>query len=212
MGETCRKIDEAVLRWERGTDSDPDELSRIIAHARECARCRGLHGALLPLLRRDAGEPARRDQAFIVPSAGFTDGVMERVAAERPPRLRPASRTFVRKALPVAAAAVLAAGVGAGVMALRWPKPAAEILVRFSVQAPGASRVSLAGDFNGWQPGAFSLRPTREKGTWEITIPLRKGSVYTYDFVIDGEQWIPDPGSRTQVDDGFGGQSSVLRL
>jgi 1,4-alpha-glucan branching enzyme len=118
----------------------------------------------------------------------------------------------MRKALPIAAAAVLAAGVGAGVVALRAPKPAAEVLVRFSIQAPGASRVSLAGDFNGWQPGVLSLTPGRQKGTWEITIPLHKGSVYTYNFLIDGERWVPDPGSRTRVDDGFGGLSSVLRL
>ena len=54
--------------------------------------------------------------------------------------------------------------------------------------------------------------PARRSGTWEITIPLRKGSMYTYDFLVDGQRWIPDPGSRTQVDDGFGGLSSVLRL
>jgi hypothetical protein len=211
MDETCRKIDEAVQRWERDADADADDLSRIIAHTRQCERCRARHGALLPLLRRDAGEHVRRDRGVVVPSADFTNGVMERIAGEHPPRLRSPSRTFLTRVLPIAAAAVLAAGIGAGVTVLRAPKPA-EVLVRFSIQAPGASRVSLAGDFNGWQPGIFSLAPSRDKGTWEITIPLRRGSVYTYDFVIDGEHWVPDPGSRTQVDDGFGGLSSVLRL
>ncbi|HVO40164.1 MAG TPA: isoamylase early set domain-containing protein [Spirochaetia bacterium] len=212
MDETCREIDEAVQRWEREADADADDLSRIVAHTRQCARCRARHGALLPLLRRDTGEPVRRDPGVVVPSAGFTDGVMERIAAEHPPRLRSPSRTFLTRVLPIAAAALLAAGIGAGVAVLRAPKPEAEVLVRFTIQAPAASRVSLAGDFNGWQPGVLSLTPSREKGTWEITIPLRRGSVYTYDFVIDGEHWVADPGSRAQVDDGFGGLSSVLRL
>ncbi len=212
MEETCRWVDNAVRGWEQGRDPESLGLSLVLVHTRQCGRCRALYGPLLPLLRRDAGEHVRRDLTRTVPSAGFTNAVMGRLAREPSPAARSRSRRVVRAALPIAATIVLLVGVGAGAARYFSPPRKPEVLVHFTLQAPAASQVSLAGDFNGWQPGVLNLKRSAATGVWEITVPLRKGSLYTYNFLIDGQRWVPDPSSRAQVDDGFGGLSSVLRL
>ena len=54
--------------------------------------------------------------------------------------------------------------------------------VCFSVWAPNAKRVSVTGDFNGWDPDAHVLLPRWDKsGIWEGFIPgIGKGTVYKY--------------------------------
>lgn len=53
--------------------------------------------------------------------------------------------------------------------------------VRFSVWAPNAERVSVVGDWNGWQEGAAELEPVRSSGVWSRFIPgVTRGAVYKY--------------------------------
>ncbi|HUH13667.1 MAG TPA: glycogen-binding domain-containing protein [Longimicrobiales bacterium] len=86
-------------------------------------------------------------------------------------------------------------------------EPAA-IFVHFRLDAPQATRVSLAGDFTEWQPELelFEQYP----GVWSVVVPLAPG-VHDYAFVIDGQRWVPDP-LGIPVDDGFGGTNSRLSL
>ena len=61
--------------------------------------------------------------------------------------------------------------------------------VCFSVWAPNAKRVSVTGDFNGWDPDAHVLLPRWDKsGIWEGFIPrIGKGTVYKYHIkTLDG--------------------------
>ena len=61
--------------------------------------------------------------------------------------------------------------------------------VCFSVWAPNAKRVSVTGDFNGWDPDAHILNPRWDSsGIWEGFIPdLGKGTVYKYHVkTLDG--------------------------
>lgn len=52
---------------------------------------------------------------------------------------------------------------------------------RFSVWAPNAERVSVLGDWNGWQEGVAELHPVRNSGVWSAFIPdVRAGAVYKY--------------------------------
>jgi len=83
--------------------------------------------------------------------------------------------------------------------------------VRFVLVAPEASSVWLAADFNQWAADGYALSRNSD-GSWEITVPLRKGRAYAYNFVIDGERWVVDPSSPSRLDDGFGGSSSSLTL
>ena len=53
--------------------------------------------------------------------------------------------------------------------------------VRFAVVAPNAERVSVVGDFNGWDPQAHPLRGVEDSGVWQVFVPdAGPGSLYKY--------------------------------
>jgi 1,4-alpha-glucan branching enzyme len=57
----------------------------------------------------------------------------------------------------------------------------------FSVWAPNARKVSVVGDFNGWNPQSHQLQPHGQSGIWEGFIPgVGKGALYK--FHIDSTQ------------------------
>ncbi|MBV1799854.1 1,4-alpha-glucan branching protein GlgB [Siccirubricoccus sp. G192] len=56
--------------------------------------------------------------------------------------------------------------------------------VRFAVWAPNARRVSVVGEFNGWDGRRHPMRLRREAGVWELFIPrLRPGLSYKYELL-----------------------------
>ena len=83
------------------------------------------------------------------------------------------------------------------------------MLVRFELAAPQAQNVSLTGSFNDWSAGEEYMVKSSATGLWTITVPLPSGE-HQYMFVVDGEQWVPDPNAHAQVDDGFGQSNSVI--
>ncbi len=83
-----------------------------------------------------------------------------------------------------------------------------KVFVRLVLLQPGAHSVSVAGDFNGWNPAQTPLERS-DGGMWTATIPLKPGR-YQYMFVIDGKQWIADPLAAEEETDGFGAQNAVL--
>jgi hypothetical protein len=88
-------------------------------------------------------------------------------------------------------------------------QPDREGNVHLRVRADGASRVAVAGDFNGWSPEATPLRPAGD-GWWETRVELQAG-VYEYVYVIDGK-WTTPPEAILTVDDGFGGRNGILEV
>lgn len=83
------------------------------------------------------------------------------------------------------------------------------VYVRFELVSPEAESVALAGSFNGWEAEGIPLVRREQGGLWTATVPLPVGE-HKYLFVVDGEEWIPDPRAHAQVDDGFGGSNSVI--
>ena len=71
----------------------------------------------------------------------------------------------------------------------------------FSLSAPQAQRVSIAGDFNQWNPSSYPLQQDT-KGTWKISLDLKPGK-YEYRFLLDGE-WQNDPNCDSFVENPFG--------
>ena len=66
-------------------------------------------------------------------------------------------------------------------------------LVRFVLEAPGASRVMLAGTFTAWAPAALE----REKsGRWATTVAMRDGR-HAYTYVVDDTGRIAGPALET---------------
>lgn len=84
-----------------------------------------------------------------------------------------------------------------------------DVVTRFVFIAPEASSVQMTGDFVDWSPEGITLVDERGTGIWTVDVPLEPG-VYQYAFVVDGEEWRPDPRAVSQVDDGFGRENSVV--
>jgi alpha-amylase/alpha-mannosidase (GH57 family) len=79
--------------------------------------------------------------------------------------------------------------------------------VQFTLEAPGAGQVFLAGTFNSWAPNK-DLMTQSEEGVWQMSVKLGDGQ-HQYKFVVDGS-WLHDPDNPATTDDGFGGYNSVL--
>jgi 1,4-alpha-glucan branching enzyme len=83
--------------------------------------------------------------------------------------------------------------------------------VQFSLYSTKVKKVNIAGTFNNWSMTADPLYDREGTGMWTILLPLPPGK-YEYKFIIDGEEWIPDPANPTTTDDGFGGYNSVITV
>src|ERR1051325_3118793 len=85
-------------------------------------------------------------------------------------------------------------------------KRAAQKPIEFSLQAPQASSVVVAGSFNNWD--THKTRLQRNGDAWKTSVPLAPGR-YEYRFVVDG-QWITDPNCKECVGNDYGSTNSVL--
>ena len=65
-------------------------------------------------------------------------------------------------------------------------------IVQFMLTAPAASRVSLAGDFNGWDVRGIPMTRDSRDGRWAVTLALAPGR-HNYAYVVDDTQWVRDP-------------------
>lgn len=83
--------------------------------------------------------------------------------------------------------------------------------VEFVLSAPGASRVSIVGDFNEWNPAATPLRPTARDGLWSVRVPLVPGR-HEYVYLVDGVRWVADPSAPPSRSDDFGEPNSVVTV
>jgi 1,4-alpha-glucan branching enzyme len=91
-------------------------------------------------------------------------------------------------------------------------KPAKKI--HFSLLAPEAQNVAIAGTFNNWNMSSHPMKRSRRKrtgdGEWQITVTLEPGA-YQYLFVVDG-QWRNDPSSFEQTPNDFGTYNDLVRV
>ena len=83
--------------------------------------------------------------------------------------------------------------------------------VQFTISAAAASRVTLVGDFNDWNPAVTPLRRIKATGEWSVTLPLRPGS-YRFSFLLDGRIWQNDPLRPAAPDPDFGTPTSVVTV
>ena len=166
-------------------------------------------------------------------ASGGRERLLERISRERPPRRHMANPFGWLSEQPVSvqgavvcAALLLAAasGVGAlrglerapeheaaGVMAPRATASGAEAggAITFAYRAPQVSSVSLVGDFNSWDPRATPMRRQGQGDVWTAQVALPEG-LHSYAYVIDGQQWQPDPGAPLSADTPFGRRSSII--
>ena len=80
---------------------------------------------------------------------------------------------------------------------------------QFVLEARGANRVAIVGDFNGWDAAhATALKDPNRSGVWEVTILLPPGR-QTYAFLVNDTLTL-DPRMPKQDDPDFGGARSVI--
>jgi 1,4-alpha-glucan branching enzyme len=79
--------------------------------------------------------------------------------------------------------------------------------IRFTLSGYGKARsASLAGDFTGWKP----VRMRKQKGSFAVTVPVRRGA-HQYKFLVD-DQWVPDPDSDSYVMSPIGTVNSLATV
>ena len=81
--------------------------------------------------------------------------------------------------------------------------------VQLVFRAPAARRVTVVGDFNGWDAGAPAMTRDPASGIWSQTLSLRPGR-HVYAFVVDDSVWMRDPRTPAAPDADFGRTGSVL--
>jgi chromosome partitioning protein len=81
--------------------------------------------------------------------------------------------------------------------------------ITFSIRAPEAKEVYVAGDFNHWHLDDNS-RMKQENGAWMRTMKLTPGR-YHYRFVVDGE-WVEDPNNPVREKNPYGDMDSLMEI
>lgn len=233
---------ELLRKWQDAGELSPGEYQELqeLGRSVEGDGPGASASALDRLLQRDVqGEGATA--ASSAPDAATVDAIMERVRTESPRRFgdwwqraRTVGVAAAGLALLIGAAAlfldVAGFGPGAGERVAEESAEAgttvdtlveeegvpssegAKIVVRFELVAPEAESVSLVGDFNNWSQDEHVLDDSDNDGVWEVEVPLERGEVYTYNFLINDHEWIPDPRAVNHIEDSFGGEKSVLNL
>ena len=144
----------------------------------------------------------------------FDESTLDAPAARR--------RSIVLSPLTGLAAALLFVVLGAGIMYMTMSRAPREIArtpaqaidlsgkeaVRFELVAPNASRVTLVGSFNEWNPVATPLVRDQATGKWIVSVRLSPGR-HVYAFVVDGDL-TADPTAPRAADDDFGSSNSVV--
>jgi chromosome partitioning protein len=82
--------------------------------------------------------------------------------------------------------------------------------ILFTAHAPGASLVSLAGDFNNWSAEATPMKASDAGEAFQALLPLAPGR-YCYRLVVDGE-WRSDPHNSYVETNPFGELNSVVEV
>ena len=81
--------------------------------------------------------------------------------------------------------------------------------VRVTFVLPDAvtlGRVSVVGDFNGWQPGRHLL-VRRTNGTRSVAVSMPPGSAHRFRYLAEGGHWFDDPDA-----DGVTAEGGLLHI
>ena len=135
-------------------------------------------------------------------SAAAAAGFMVRGAWSTGPATSEESR-------PVAAIATSASPAPALQPAAGVASDIAPIPQQFVLRSDAAHRVSVVGDFNGWNPANAPMTRSPDGDLWSVTIPVTPGR-HTYGFMIDDTVFVLDPRAPKTRDPDLGVEGSVM--
>lgn len=205
--KNCRYWEEQIDQWlESSWNAENPELpvgTGLSDHAKACSSCARKLTAAYVL----SGKKINDDDQ--VRTERVTHAVMGRIL-ERTQNKPGISRWILAAAAAAAfivavSVPLLRPGISDGVQ-----ETSDYTAVVLDVDFPNAQQVSVVGDWNNWDPEAQKLKKSTNGTLWVIEMELEKGREYRYQFIIDGEEWVPDPDAAIKIDDGFGGINSVL--
>lgn len=76
----------------------------------------------------------------------------------------------------------------------------------------GSDKVSLIGDFNGWDADAMPMKH-RKDGSWSLEVELEPGHEYQFLYQLGGERYANDDAADAYIPNPFGtGENSVIRV
>ena len=158
-----------------------------------------------------------------LPEPGLLKRGLDWLLGSRPIRVSPLTVGLVTAGLAVALFAsrpgAVVSGPGGGDPGGGFPAQAAGagsvgvepvVYVQFVLNAPGATSVVVAGDFDGWE-GANALEDADGDGVWTGRVPVRPG-VHAYMFLVNGSDWRTDPLAGRYAEDGFGNRNAILAV
>jgi hypothetical protein len=212
----CRLFRESLRAWlEASWQTQAPNVGPaedLVRHSEVCTDCRQRLRVAIGLLG-PAGDPApdfvERVMSALTSAQAGPKELRRTGRIGAPGTLRRPARTG-RVWAAAASVFILAVGVWLSVTSgVRFPRM---VTVELSFKAPGAAEVAVVGDWNRWNPSADLLVDPDGDGVWEIRLRLKRRTEPRYQFVVDGTTWSPDPNAQLQVDDGFGGVSSVLEI
>jgi len=105
----------------------------------------------------------------------------------------------------------------AAALADRGPMPLVETtphtdgdFVRFTLHDRDARSVEVRGSWDSWN-GALEAERVHN-GSWQTVLPHPRRGRYSYKFLIDGSQWLPDPANPFRTVDDDGNVNSVFAV
>ncbi len=195
----CDELDRLFQEWESSPEIDDSFLgdTNLQDHLKSCPLCRSRYGMLTKLVNRTAFEHHST-------SSSFADNVMRNI--------KPVSNPWFLSPLVAAAALILVFGAGylfRGTTDIVAPDV---VEIRFTFVAPQASSVVLVGNLPGiLNSGGLPLEKGPD-GLWQLKVQLKKNEVYTYNYLVDGQDLFIDPLAEEVVSDGFGGENALIRI
>ncbi len=196
----------------------PETAAEIEAHLNSCSNCQKEYRSWKDLFQALNSIPVES------PSPDFTARVMEQIGKAEPAVGQSWWEkvhhiiTIPRVSLKWAAA--LGTAMVVAVMGFNlYFSPVQPICtnnlseITFTLQADASQVKSIAivGDFNDWDPKRNPLNDENGDGVWTTTLKLEPGR-YEYMFILDGQQWIPDPAAYRYVRDGFGNKNAIIEI
>lgn len=155
-------------------------------------------------------EHAVMSEIHAVPAHRPAESIMGWILRPRSIHISPLSGILVAAALAALTLWPRADTVVSGVTSTPAPAAVVQIFVEFSLRAPGATSVAVAGDFSEWE-ARHTLEDLDGDGIWTGRVLIEPG-VHEYMFLIDGDDWVTDPGAERYSDDGFGNRNAVLAV
>jgi hypothetical protein len=209
--ETSREL-EALLARDAGARRELDAYRDLLSRLQSCSRPEPAHDFAAQVMRRLPAAPRRSLLQDVLLRPRLSVAGMLGLAFLLLLTWMPLDRLRQQRVAPPPPARADATGVNAPVANGQAPAgiTPSRVVVRFVLPAPGARRVALAGDFNGWRIGEILLSDEKGDGIFSATVPLPPGH-HSYLFWVDG-RWVQDPAAPASVPDGFGQRNSVLDL